>query len=148
INLVNLGSYEELRKKITDETYFKNFISLSKELAPDGDEVNLVGLTIMREDNPKDVQLTRIRSDIQTSIFEEAQTGEDKIINIDLTGRLFAANEEQSNIKLKVEGTGHYSIIVPEGLGDIVKKYWGEQVKIKGTEIKPRLIKLIDLDPA
>ncbi|MDP3470219.1 MAG: hypothetical protein Q8S11_17895 [Daejeonella sp.] len=148
INLVNSGSYEELSNKITDESYFKNFISLSKELAPDGEEVNLVGLTILREGAPKDVQFTRIRSDIQTNIFEDTQSKQDKDNKIELIGRLYAANEEQSNIKLKVEGTGNYSISVPEGLGDIVKKYWGEQVKIKGTEIRPRVVKLTDLDPA
>lgn len=147
INLVNSGSYEELSTKITDEIYFKNFISLTKELAPDGEEVNLVGLTIVREGKPKDVQFTRIRSEIQTNIFQETQTDESKDKNIELTGRLYAANEEQSNIKLKVESR-NYSITVPDGLGDIVKKYWGEQVRIKGTEIRPGVVKLADLDPA
>ncbi|MGB3851410.1 MAG: hypothetical protein WA958_15685 [Tunicatimonas sp.] len=148
INLINLGSYEKLRDKITDETYFKNFISLTKELAPDGEEVNLVGFTIIREGSSKDVQFTRIRSNIQTNIFEDTQTEDGKDNKVELIGRLYAANEEQGNIKLKVEGTGSYSINVPEGLGDIVKKYWGEQVKIKGTEISSKTVKLSDLDPA
>lgn len=147
ISLVNLGEYESLRDNINDEVYFRNFISLSKELAPDGEEINLVGLTIVRNGEQKDVQFTRIRSDIQTSIFEDSivKTDQDQII--ELTGHLFAANEEQNNIRLKVENKGNYSITVPDGLNDIVKKYWGEQVKIKGSLLKPRVIKLSDIDP-
>ncbi|HZK98055.1 MAG TPA: hypothetical protein VFC67_27885 [Prolixibacteraceae bacterium] len=147
ISLVNLGEYESLRDNIKDEVYFRNFISLSKELAPDGEEINLVGLTIVRNGEQKDVQFTRIRSDIQTSIFEESIIKTDQNHIIELTGHLFAANEEQNNIRLKVEKEGNYSITVPDGLNDIVKKYWGEQVKIKGILLKPRVIKLSDIDP-
>ena len=148
IGLVNSADFETLKKKIPDETYFKNFVGLSKELAPDGDEVNLVGLTIIREGKQKDVQFTRVRSEITSSPFDgENQSENIKDKNIELVGRLFAANEDTNNIKLKIEGGINYSITVPDGLGDIVKKYWGEQVKIKGTEIRPKAIKLIDIDP-
>jgi len=148
ISLVNLGNYNELHNNIKDEVYFKNFIGLSKELAPDGKDVNLVGLTIVREGQQRDVQFTRVRSEIQANIFEGTQSEESKDKNVELVGRLYAANEEQSSIKLKVENSFNYSITVPEGLSDIVKKYWGEQVRIRGTEIKSRAIKLSDIDPA
>lgn len=149
IGLVNLADFETLKKKIPDETYFKNFVGLSKELAPDGYDVNLVGLTIIREGKQKDVQFTRIRSEITSAPFDgENQPENIKDKNVELIGRLFAANEDTNNIKLKIEGGTNYSITVPDGLGDIVKKYWGEQVKIKGTEIRPKAIKLIDIDPA
>lgn len=148
ISLVNNGNFDLLKENITDNTYLKNFISLSKELAPDGNEINLVGLTIIKNNEKKDVQFTRLRNEITFDGFEEVDTNEEKESPIELTGRLFAANEEQSNIRLKVENDGNYSITVPDGLGDIVKKYWGEYVKIKGKIIRPRAIKLIDLDPA
>ncbi|NLB64570.1 MAG: hypothetical protein GX801_10790 [Fibrobacter sp.] len=45
IDLVNKGYFEQLKETIKDESYFQNFISLSKELAPDGKEINLIGLT-------------------------------------------------------------------------------------------------------
>lgn len=148
ISLVNKGEFDELKSKINDETYLKNFISLSKELAPDGQEINLVGLTIIKNNESKDVQFTRLRNEIAVGFFDESENKEEKNEIIELVGRLFAANEELSNIRLRVENDEHYSITVPDGLGDIVKKYWGEQVKVKGKAVKPRVIKLIDLDPA
>lgn len=149
IALVNKGDFSSLKNKITDDTYFKNFVGLSKELAPDGDEVNLVGLTIVRDGKQREVQFTRVRNEIISPFnVSENQIGNLDDKKIELTGRLFAANEETNNIRLKLENGVHYSVTVPEGLGDIVKKYWGEQVKIKGTEIRPRVINLSDIDPA
>lgn len=148
ISLVNRGEFDGLKSKIIDETYLRNFISLSKELAPDGDEVNLVGLTIIKNNEKKDVQFTRLRNEIIFDDYEVNDAFNEKEDSIELIGRLFAANEEQSSIKLKIEGEGNYSIIVPDGLSDIVKKYWGEQVKVKGKILKPRELKLTDLDPA
>lgn len=150
INLLNQGEFEQLKTKITDENYWKNFISLSKELAPDGEEVNLVGLTIIKNNEVRNVQFTRLRSDIALNHFEINETTEDGDKNLELIGRVSAADEERSNIRLKVENDGNYLITVPDGLSDIVKKYWGEQVKVKGTTIKgkAKVIKLNDIDPA
>lgn len=149
ISLVNQANFESLKEKIKDKTYFKNFVGLSKELAPDGDEINLVGLTITRNGKEKKVQFTRLRKDIHSSVFideNELKQSQDK--RIELTGRLSAADQDKSNIRLTLDNGFKYSVTVPEGLGDIVKKYWGEQVKIIGTEIKKGVVKLIDLDPA
>lgn len=149
IGLVNTADFETLKKKIPDQTYFKNFVGLSKELAPDGNEVNLVGITVIREGKQKDVQFTRIRSEITFfPLVGENQTENIRDKNVELVGRLYAANEDTNNIRLKIDNGLNYSITVPDGLGDIVKKYWGEQVKIIGIEIKPKAIKLLDIDPA
>jgi len=150
INLLNQGEFEQLKTKIPDETYLKNFISLAKELAPDGEEVNLVGLTITKNNEVRNVQFTRLRSNISINQFEITEPIEDGDKSLELVGRLYAADEDKSNIRLKVESEGNYSITVPDGLSDIVKKYWGEQVKVKGTTIKgkSKAIKLNDIDPA
>jgi len=149
ITLINQGDYNSLKGKITNDTYFKNFIGLSKELAPDGDEINLVGITILREGVEKTVQFTRKRKEIKTSEFI---TGEEsaisKEIHSELIGRLSAADEDKSNIRLTLQTGIKYFVKVPEGLGDIVKKYWGEQVKISGIEIRKNVIELRDIDPA
>lgn len=147
INLINQGEFEKLKTRITDETYLKNFLSLSKELAPDGAEVNLVGLTIIKNNEAKDVQFTRLRRDISMSQFEINEEQEDKHQKIELTGRLSAADGDKSNIRLNVEEAGKYLITVPDGLSDIVKKYWGETVKIKGVKVKSRVIRLTEIDP-
>lgn len=148
IGFVNIADFESLKKKIPDETYYKNFVGLSKELAPDGNDLNLVGLTIIRDGKQKDVQFTRIRSEINSAFTDEVKSDISEDKNTELTGRLNAADEAKNNIRLKVEGKGDYLITVPAGLGDIVKKYFGEQVKIKGEKLGPKVIKLSDIDPA
>jgi len=149
ISLVNQGDFITLKEKIKDEVYFKNFVGLSKELAPDGKEINLVGLTITRNGKEKNVQFTRMRNDINSSVFiDETELNQNENKRIDIAGRLSAADEDKSNIRLTLDNGVKYSVTVPEGLGDIVKKYWGEQVKISGIEIKNRVVKLLSLDPA
>lgn len=149
ISLVNQANFEILKEKIKDEIYFKNFVGLSKELAPDGKEINLVGLTITRNGQEKKVQFTRLRNDISSSVFiDETELKQNQNKRIELTGRLSAADQDKSNIRITLDNGSKYSVTVPEGLGDIVKKYWGEQVKITGIEIRRGAVKLIDLDPA
>lgn len=150
ISLVNNSDYSSLKDKIIDETYFNNFIALTKELAPDGDDINLVGLSILRNGKQKDVQFTKVRKEISSVISDMKAEAESNKRNdpIELVGRLFAANEDENKIRLKLEGGISYSVSVPDGLNDIVKNYWGEQVKIKAKELKPRAVKLLDIDPA
>ncbi|MCW5198404.1 hypothetical protein VU06_01490 [Desulfobulbus sp. F3] len=147
IGFINLSDYGSLRESIKDETYLSNFINLSRELAPDGKEINLVGLTIFKKGEKKDVQLTKVRGDIHCEILEDNKNEECEQKKIFLPGRLYAANEEQKNIRLKVKGDGNYSVVVDDGLSDIVKEYFGKQVKINGIKIKDKTVKLTSIDP-
>ena len=52
------GEEQQLRKRITEEAYFRNFVSLAQNIEPDGRKVNVVGFTAVRSGNPKEVQLT------------------------------------------------------------------------------------------
>ncbi len=151
IGLVNSADFQALKEKIPDETYFTNFVSLSRDLAPDGKDISLVGLSIVRNGNQKDIQFTRKREDISslpviTQVRETEVSTEGFII---LAGRLFAANQDESRIRLKMENNTTHPITVPTGLSDIVRKYWGEQVKIKGIQTqKKSSIILQEIDPA
>jgi hypothetical protein len=147
IELLNDVNMDLLKKNFQDDNYFNNFLGLSKELAPDGDDVDLVGFTIVRNGEERKVQFTRKRKDIGLSIEDFAQNcdeGDNR--EIQLSGRLSAANDDQNSITLSCDGQKH-QIIVPEGLADIVKKYWGEQVIIKGLDLGKKKIRLIDIDP-
>ncbi|TAE25960.1 MAG: hypothetical protein EAZ92_11410 [Candidatus Kapaibacterium sp.] len=151
IGLVNRADFKALKEKIPDETYFMNFIGLSRDLAPDGKDVNLVGLSVIRNGHQKNIQFTRTREEItslpiSTTTKEAITSLDDDFVTI--TGRLFAANQDENNIRLKSEDNINYSVNVPTGLGDIVKKYWSEQVKIKGTQTQKNAVLLHEIDPA
>ncbi len=149
IELVNQAKFDDLKEKIKDESYYKNFISLSKELAPDGNDIKLVGLSVVRDGIQKDVEFTRTRKEISyysgdapLNIVSEISQNK----SLELKGVLSAADGDKNNFRLN-SGGKNYIIIVPEGLNDIVKKYWKEEVIIKGTEEKQNTIRLTDIDP-
>jgi len=151
ISLLNDGDEKKLKNNIPDPAYLRNFVSLAKELAPDGDEVSVVGFTIIRGNKEKKLQFTKLRKDLKAiSFFSEEQTGDNNNGKlIELIGTLSAADSDNHNLKLKVEGNKiRFSIKVPQGLGDIVKKYWEEKVLIKGNKLKGNNIELIEIDSA
>ncbi len=77
----------------------------------------------------RNVKFTRLRSEISLDQFDEIE--EDKNKSIELTGRLTASDNNNSSIRLNVENEGRYLITVPDGLNDIVKKYWKKMLKLK-----------------
>jgi hypothetical protein len=152
IDLVNNGDFVKLKEKIPEEDYYNNFIGLSKELAPDGKDITMVGITCMRNGEEKRTKLTRNRNEFNNIV----SVSEMKVLNEDskpitLTGRLCAADDTDKKIKLEID-TKKIPIIVPKGLGDIVKGYWDEQVTIVGHEKKDKngkkFIELTQIDPA
>jgi hypothetical protein len=149
ISLINKGEYKKLKEKINDEAYFRNFVGLSKELAPDGENINLVGITISRDGKEIPTPFTRKRDDVKSAVSEimKESVSDDSKKVVDLTGRLFAADDDKNNIRLSVEGRKKFTVIVPDGLGDIVKKYWGEQVRIKAFEVNKSVVELVEIDP-
>lgn len=134
ISLLNQSEDEKLKSIINDDSYYRNFVSLSKELAPDGDDISLVGITVIRNGQEKKTQLTRVKKDFFfsptnvniNSIVDEIEIQQE----VEITGILLYADSEHRKIKI-VGDSSKPIIIVPEGLGDIVRNYWEEEVCIK-----------------
>jgi len=137
LDIFNKSQEQELRQKISEEAYYRNFIGIAKNLSPDGNEVRQVGFTAVRDGKEKRVNLTTAREEIRlvTRIPQKKPpTKEDRMATI--TGRLKYADgiiAEKQKIKLiDDEGIPH-NIIVPEGMmSDIVKPLWDERVKVTG----------------
>lgn len=135
IELINNQEESKLREKIKDKSYFRNFVSLTKKLAPDGKNVNLVGLTATRDGKEKKVALTRIRKEIKSEELQEKEH-EKKKKPVEVTGTLSYADADQKKIKLTDEKGKRYMVNVPEGLlSDIVKPYWEDVVVVSGYQI-------------
>jgi hypothetical protein len=129
--LINGSEESSLREKIPDPAYYRHFIGVAKRLAPDGNDVNLVGFATARGG----VKFTTPRNAIRLSIeaqVDEGSQGERKTI----TGTLLLADAAMRSSRQTIgirdaEGRKH-SIIVPEGvLDDIVKPLWNETVTIE-----------------
>jgi len=143
LRLFQEGEDETLQNKIGDERYFRNFLGLARQLAPDGENVRMVGFTTMRDEKPHSVKITRTRSEIPES--ETKQPPKEFLKKpIEVTGELLYADAttDESEIRLVVEDKKKtYHVIVPEGMmSDIVKPLWEEMVTVKGIEEGNRII--------
>ncbi len=133
--LEGLESFKEkdekrLKKIIPDETYRRNFVGLAERLAPDGVQVKVVGLTVLRDGTERRVALVRRQPERATDRPSEKTT------RATLIGKLLWASATSPRKRIKIidqEGVSH-SLIVPAGMmADVVKPLWEDMVKVRGT---------------
>lgn len=141
LKLVNQGDYETLKQRIKDEKYLLNFVSHAKEFAPDGKDVSLVGITYMKNGEEVQVPLQRVqneyvafeeqlaRESIKKSLIKKITIPETEIENT-LEGTFSAADASEQNFKITI-GNRKFEINVPDGLSDIVRKYFDEVVSAR-----------------
>ena len=137
LDLFNKSEENRLRDKIPEEAYYRNFVGIARNIAPDGNEVNLVGFITVRKGVEKRVHLTKPRDEVKLSLEKhivEEPAAERKIQTITGTLRFADATKiERPKIKLIDESGVAHNIIVPEGMmSDIVKPLWEEPVIVTG----------------
>lgn len=140
ISLINAGRTDELAESFTDKTYLDNFISLTKELAPDGKNVSLFGVTYRKEDTVIPVQLTRTKDEFKNiPIFElesDLKGSDSDLKNETVEGVLSVANGLKGFVKIILPDSKNVVVQVPDGMADIVKTYWEENVSVTYKKIK------------
>ncbi|WP_347035563.1 hypothetical protein [Bacteroides cellulosilyticus] len=153
IELIGKGDLAAVRRNIVDDSYFSNFIGLTKQLAPDGENVNLFGITSITQGKERMVQLTSHKSEI-SSIIKHAEiiamTDDDKKKNLIETNHeniigILSAADNLGKVRITTNKGEKIMISVPDGLSDIVKNYWEEEVSII-FQSKGRKKVLLDID--
>jgi hypothetical protein len=135
LDLFNEANFTALKQRIEDDAYYANFVALSKDIAPDGDRVKVVGFTSTQDNVERRVAITKTRSEIASFTMppEKLVHETEKTIR----GQLKFADSTDAKkniIKLIDEHNQKHRIIVPEGLmSDIVKPLWEDIVVVKGT---------------
>lgn len=154
LELYQSGDDERLHERITEEAYYRNFVSLAQNIAPDGRNVDLVGFTAVRSGEPKQVQL--IYSPPAVPPFKDhaqqrpAKDEKPDENTVEVTGTLkFASSLKKTNeIQLVSAGNIRHTVVVPTGMmSDIVKPLWEEEVAVTGTQ-KGKKIYLTQIRPA
>ena len=135
------GDPEDLRGRISDENYYGNFVGLAKELAPDGNNINLVGFSTIRNGEDKPVSLRKKRKQISegytSSAAENLKTNKKPRTH---KGTLISANTplkgKYGTVYLhKKDPNERLLIKVPISLmKDVVKPYYEESVIVQGYE--------------
>ncbi len=145
IKILNEGNINKLSKTIKEEDYRRNFIALTRQLAPDGDRVKLVGFSVKRNNQINTVPLTKIKSDFNINEVINAEDN-NSTEYIELIGVLSYANSKNNIIRLTDKEKKDHTIIVPKGLlSDVVKPYFEEEVVLRGKKIGKNIV-LDDLE--
>jgi hypothetical protein len=155
LDLFNKGNQELLKKRIPQEDYYTNFVGLARSIAPDGNDVKLVGFSAVRAGAMKTVSLTGqgVREiqygatlDLAALSAPEGDQGPTT-----LQGYLKEADSRDTKRgKIQVvdaQGASHTVIVAPSMMSDIVRPLWDTEVVITG-EIKRRALHLADIRPA
>jgi len=123
--------HEELGARITNEDYRRNFVALASQLSPDGQEINLVGLTAVFDGQETRVPMRRTRKSHQKSTSNKS-----KKKTVELRGELqYADNTDQKRL-IKIVPVGGIPVRckVPTGMmDDVVRPLWGQMVTAYGT---------------
>lgn len=132
--LINSGSDEELKKHINDDAYYANFVYSSRMIAPDGDGIELVGLS----SKSKNVNMTKSSKEID--ILSEIEKEEEIQEPIKLRGVLdYAISRTNDTIGLTADNGTTYNILVRKGMDDLVRSYYLQFVTIRVTRIGEKL---------
>lgn len=143
IELVNQSEEEALRQRIVDPKYFRNFLSLTKDLAPDGEKITLVKINSV----DSTVALTKHRAEIKDANTYTDISGEAKKEEKVLEGLLDYATVRGKEVAGLTDHKGeHYTIVADEGLDDVVRGYYNQMVVITGIW-DGKFIHLTDIQP-
>jgi hypothetical protein len=156
VELINRADYSGLKAKINDESYYENFVSLTKVLAPDGDRIRQTGFTIIRNGEQKGVSLQRKQDTFKEEIAKiKTEKGEiqnqESVDYIKLTGVLKVANAKNKQniieiVPLKGTEPLKHKIKVSEGLSDVVKMYFDGVVEVGLVKIDFKTYELKETD--
>jgi len=132
VELVSEGNEEALREMIQHEGYYRNFVEWTKAMAPDGTNITLVGFA----SRSRAASLTRPPSDITEVMLETAErAAEVQAKRLVVRGVLDYADSRRAVnvIGLKTEDDRRYTIVVEEGMDDVVRSNYGAEVVVSGT---------------
>jgi hypothetical protein len=148
MGLLSAGDYATLETQIPEEPYRTNFIQLGRRLAPDGEDLTVVGFTTMRGGTERFVEVSRPRRDIAIpeTRADEGPPPERVVVRGTLK---FADATHGDSGQIKIvddQGRATPNIKVPEGMmGDIVKPLWDSRVVVTGRRVGSVII-MDDID--
>lgn len=129
-----------LKEIIKDDLYYDNFIALTKQIAPDGDDVKLVGFTTIRDGKERPIALRKSRQQLRETLIKAQEPKEqiEEVVRKTYKGILSYANSpmrarrKYGTVKLTEKDNGaEHTIRVPIALmKDIVQPYYEESVSI------------------
>lgn len=155
VDVFQAGDEARMLERLPDEDYRRDMMQLMHQLAPDGQEVALVGVARQREGEAKVAALTHRP---QVSMPEKRKSLQDLEEELFLrpqyiVGQLLYANEMQADHKIILvdeSGKRHHIRVREVSMEDIVKPLWGQRVQARvfRRKARDRFPELLDIIPA
>lgn len=137
---------DKLKERIQEDDYYENFVGLTKQLAPDGNNVKMVGFTSVRDGKDKPVALRKSRKYIGRVLTEkDLDDSEKQQVTRKLSGVLRHAHSPLSGkfglVKLTAKDTSlTHDIKVPRAImKDVVQPFYEEEVTVQVIERATKL---------
>ena len=134
MELAKSSQMAELRHRIPETPYLRNFISLARKLAPDGERIRQVGFTTISGGTERYLSI-----DTPADEFPLPPIAEESLLvvepePVEIHGVLLYADAINDNVIRVVDSSGRkHSVEVPEGMmSDIVRPMWNSNVTITG----------------
>ena len=136
MELANLVRIAEIRERIPNSAYQRNFLGLAKNLAPDGERIRQVGFVVGGE------ATRRLSVTTPASRFPIPDTGERNQRGVsveEVSGTLRYADAEarssnRNRIRLTNDNGPTHAVNVPAGMmDDIVRPLWNSFVTVRGS---------------
>ena len=133
LECVEKNDEQSLRSLIKDDAYFRHFLNAAKALAPDGDDISLVGFTSAK----KSVAMRRKRECLTIQVSPQTTVATSEVVTQKISGRLkYADSRKQNQIRLIDDKGTEHLLIVPKGMmNDIVKPLWDSDVEILARQV-------------
>ena len=147
LEIAQSGDLAAIQERVPQEPYRRNLLALAKKIAPDGDNVSIVGFTVRRGVKERRLSLTRTKPELNELTRPRVTPAPSE--RVEVTGLLKFADDTgkgEGTIKLvESDGTTH-KIRVPEGMmTDIVRPLWDDEVVVRG-ERSGGVIELDEID--
>lgn len=144
MKLVQDARIEQLRERIPQPAYLRNFLSLARNLAPDGRRIRQVGFTTTTNTGRRSVSVITPASKLPLPKLAEPSTAEAEPVEIHGILR-FADSIRRNQIKIIDRQDRSHTIDVPDGMmNDIVRPLWDLSVTVTGLR-KGKSIVLEDI---
>ena len=134
MGLVSNKKVSEVESRINDPAYYRNFLALAKEIAPDGAQIRQVGFTALRNGRESAVEVRIPQSEFPSPHTEKSSSG--KVESVEIRGTLRFADairDESNRIRIIDEGGRSHTVLVPKGMmNDIVSPHWDSKVLVRG----------------
>jgi hypothetical protein len=146
LDMVNDDRDDDLRAFVQSEAYYRNFVSLTRDMAPDNEGISAVGFS----GHGKSVNLTRHHEQIAlpppSPIASSLNTP--ALIRVRIEGVLDYASARRGHAEfgLTTDDSQEFAIVVAEGLDDVVRAYFKQRVIVTGVREGER-VHLTDVQP-